>query len=77
MQKTKILFILGVLVVLLPYLGFPYAIKNILITLAGLGVIFFTYFIYSENKNALVKEKEEFENFSENNDFLENKAENI
>jgi len=71
MSKSRILFILGVLIAVLPYLGFPYFWKNILFTLLGLGLAFFAYMIHRELKGNIVKDKENFENFSENN-FTEN-----
>lgn len=73
MNKIRIILLLGLLMSIMPYLGFPYSIKNILITLLGLGVVYISsVLLYSENKKN-GKEKEQFENFSENHDFVENK----
>ncbi len=76
MRKIRLLLILGFLVIILPYLGFPYAIKNILISLSGFGVVYLSYILFSQNKRIL-NEKPTFENFSENHDFIENKDEDI
>ena len=66
MNKAHILLILGLWVATLPYLGFPYSWKDALITVSGLGLIYFSYILFQELK---IKEKDlekTFENFSEN-----------
>lgn len=68
MRKARILLICGVWMALLPYLGFPYSWKDILETLTGLGLIFFSYMIYKELKDKESKKKV-FDNFRENKDF--------
>ncbi|HEV7701839.1 MAG TPA: hypothetical protein VGO63_00105 [Candidatus Paceibacterota bacterium] len=50
MRKERVLLILGVWVAVLPYLGFPYSWKNILFTLSGLAIIYFSYSLYKEYK---------------------------
>ncbi len=50
MRKLRALFILGVWVSLLSYLGFPIVIKNILFVVSGLLILFVVYLLYSENK---------------------------
>lgn len=77
MNKLRILLALGVLIAILPYLGFPYIIKNILISLSGFGVIYLSYLLREKNKTEEVKEKPTFENFSENHDFVEVESNNI
>ena len=68
MYKARILLFLGIWVAVMPYLGFPTNWKSVLLTLTGLGLIYFSYILYAENK-----EKESnikvFDNFSENNNF--------
>lgn len=73
MSKVKIIFILGIWVTILPYLGFPYSLKNKLFSLTGLGLIYLGYALY---KNFKIGKKEEqtFDNFSENSDFSENET---
>ncbi len=66
MSKARILLILGIWVAVLPYLGFPYAWKDILFTLSGLGLIYFSYMLYQESKTEEIKEEKTFDNFSEN-----------
>ena len=67
MRKAKTLLILGIWVIVLPYLGFPQSYKNILFSLSGLAFVYFGYILYKENK----KEKDDFDNFSENHNFTE------
>ena len=66
MRKAYILLSLSIWVAILPYLGFPYSWKNILVTLTGLGLIYFSYVLYKESKTVEVKKIETFDNFSEN-----------
>ena len=70
MRKARILLILGVWVAVLPYFGFPYSWKDILFTISGLGLVYFSYVLYREYKTKENQEKT-FENFSENSDFDE------
>jgi hypothetical protein len=65
MRKARILLIIGILMVILPYLGFPYSWKDVLSSVFGLGIIYFSYMLYKESKTKGVKEKT-FDNFSEN-----------
>jgi hypothetical protein len=67
MNKEKILIILGVWVAVLPYLGFPYSLKNILFSITGLGIIYLSYLLLNASKTG----EKTFENFSENSDFTE------
>ena len=66
------LFVLGVWVAILPYLGFPYLWKNILFTISGLGLAYFGYLGYRESKAG--KKQATFDNFSENHGFVETLA---
>lgn len=71
MIKVKTILILGVWVMILPYLGFPYYFKNILFSITGLIFIYIGYLLYKEQKiEGKIKEKT-FDNFSENNNFNE------
>ncbi|MEK7105895.1 MAG: hypothetical protein AAB895_00880 [Patescibacteria group bacterium] len=57
MRRERIFLILGIWVAILPYLGFPYSWKNILFTISGLILVYYSYLIYKENK--VVKTPEE------------------
>lgn len=73
MRKARILLILGIWVAVLPYLGFPYSWKDVLMTLSGFGFIYFSYVLYKEFKEKEMKEHsgKTFDNFKENKDFSE------
>jgi hypothetical protein len=73
MSKVKIIFALGVWIAVLPYLGFPYSLKNTLFSITGLGLIYIGYVLYQNYKAGESKEKK-FDNFSENSNFIENEA---
>ena len=68
MRKVRIILFLGAWVALLPYLGFPFFWKNILLSLSGLGLIYLSFLWYREYKTKEVENKT-FDNFSENKDF--------
>lgn len=65
MSKVKIIFVLGVWVAILPYLGFPYSFKNLLFSVTGLGLVYIGYLFYKDSEKEKIEEKT-FDNFSEN-----------
>jgi len=71
MSRLKIILILGILASILPYLGFPLTLKNTLISLSGLVIVYLSYILY-ENDKKDSREQVIFDNFSENHDFVEN-----
>ena len=73
MKRAYILLFLGLWVAVLPYLGFPYSWKDVLFTISGLVLCYFSYIIYKESKVGEIIEEKIFENFSENNFTEENK----
>ena len=67
MRKARLLLVLGIWVMILPYLGFPYSWKDSLTTITGLGLIYVSYLLYKESKKMQEsKEEKTFDNFSEN-----------
>ena len=66
MRKAYIFLVLGIWVAVLPYLGFPYSWKDILTTISGFGLIYFSFTFYQEFKSKKNKKRETFDNFSEN-----------
>jgi hypothetical protein len=68
MHRVRTLLILGIWVTVLPYLGFPYSWKDILFSVSGLGLIYFSYVFYNEFKEN-DKQKKTFDSFRENNNF--------
>lgn len=71
MLRARMILLIGIWIVILPYLGFPYLWKNILFTITGLGIIFLSFILLKEHK-ARNNTKETFDNFSENSDFNTN-----
>jgi hypothetical protein len=70
MQRARTILMLGIWVAILPYLGFPSIWKNILFTLTGLGLVYFSFVLYKEFKMTIgEKIVKTFENFSENKHF--------
>ena len=70
MNKTRILFLLGIWVAVLPYLGFPSSWKRVLFTLTGLGLAVYSYLLHREEREGAVSSGE-FENFKENGNYPE------
>lgn len=66
MRKTRIFFVLGIWITILPYLGFPYSWKDVLMTLSGLGLIYASFLLYKESKKKEDKKEKVFDNFREN-----------
>lgn len=68
MRKERILLILGIFMMILPYLGFPYSWKNVLFTMSGFAIVVFSYILFLEHKARENKEdnKKTFDNFKEN-----------
>ncbi len=72
MLQARILFSIGLWVAILPFLGFPKNIKNILFVLTGLFIIYIGLVVYKKIK--LSKDstkKNSAESFMENRDFIE------
>lgn len=70
MIKARTLLFTGIWVILLPHLGLPNFIKNILFAITGFLIIYTSYIMYKQ----ILKEKkyhDKFENFSENREFIE------
>jgi hypothetical protein len=78
MKTARTLLILGIWIAILPYLGFPYSWKKILLTLSGLGVAYTAYILYKKEK---IDTKNigsmKFDNFSQNSGFRNNPHEQI
>ena len=64
MQIPKLLLSLGIWTIVLPYLGIPSFIKNILFIITGFILIYLSILIRNSKKENPIKKV--FENFSEN-----------
>lgn len=67
MRKERIFLILGIWIAVLPYLGFPYSWKNILFTLSGLLLVYYSYTMHKENKETETKPNDNYQNNDQNN----------
>lgn len=77
MTKARIFLTIGVWVAILPYLGFPNTLKNILFTLTGLLITYFSYSMYQNSKILEKKDNKSFDSFSENEKINEEEANKI
>ncbi len=71
MSKINAILILGAWTAILPFLGFPYFVKNILFSLTGIAVICLACFLRKEFRKQTPKQKASVESFSENGNFME------
>lgn len=71
MSKIKILFILGIWTAILPYLGFPYSLKDIIYSITGIVIMYFAYSSFGDFKGKIETKEEKPDNFSENSNFNE------
>lgn len=70
MLKARLVLILGIWVAVLPYLGFPFYVKNIIFVITGFVFVYISFVLYKDHKT---KEGSDlFDTFSENKDFENN-----
>ncbi len=74
MSISKRFLLIGIWVAILPFLGFPITLKNILFIITGLLIIYMGYGLYIESK--IGKKEEKADNFSENKDFTKTEQSN-
>ncbi|MEY2672070.1 MAG: hypothetical protein RL687_487 [Candidatus Parcubacteria bacterium] len=67
MRKERILLILGILIAVLPYLGFPNLFRSILISIFGLLVSFIGYHFYVNTKKRIYSEENNMQPFVDSN----------
>ena len=66
MRKEKRLFIIGLWVIILPFLGFPGSWKTVLFFLTGIALIYLGYLFYMEAKARLAKIENQTKTFVDN-----------
>jgi len=66
MRKEKTLLILGLWIVVLPFLGFPNSFRKILFVLTGLALMYLAYLFYLEYKARLSKDISQSKTFVDN-----------
>jgi len=66
MKHTKTIVTLGIIVALLPFLGFPSSWKNIMFLMLGAGIAALSFRIYTEPRtSARVTEETEFSSYQQ------------
>lgn len=65
MRKERTLLILGVLIMIAPYLGFPSLFRSLLITCFGFLVLVIGYSFYKNTKKKIALEENNMQSFVE------------
>lgn len=71
MRKEKTLFIIGLWVMILPFLGFPNSWRKTLFFITGLAIMYLAYLFYLETKARLAKIIKQDKNFVDSIDKTE------
>ncbi len=66
MRKERTLFIIGIWVAILPYLGFYESWRKIMFIITGLGIVCLSYLFYTEARNRLGKDENKVKSFVDN-----------
>lgn len=66
MLKERKLFLIGVWVAILPFLGFFESWRKILFVLTGMGIIYLAYLFYNEAKERNSKDENVIKSFIDN-----------
>ncbi len=72
MRKEKTLFLIGLWIIILPFLGFPTNWRKALFFITGLAIIYLAYLFYLETKTRLSKFIKQDESFIDNIEDEEN-----
>lgn len=66
MRKEYTLFILGIFVIILPFLGFYESWRKIMFAIAGILITYLAYLFYSEAKARISKDENRTKSFIDN-----------
>jgi hypothetical protein len=66
MRKEKTLFIIGIWIVIIPFLGFPDTWRKILLTITGFMLVYLAYLYHQQNKERLSKVENPSKTFVDN-----------
>lgn len=66
MRKEKTLFIIGIWVMILPFLGFPNNWRKAFFLITGLAIMYLAYLFYLEVRNRLSKDENHSKTFVDN-----------
>jgi len=75
MRKEKTLFVIGIWVAILPFLGFPNSFRRVLFLITGLALMYLAYLYYIEVRVRLLKNTNHSRTFVDNMGSVENKGE--
>lgn len=75
MRKEKTLFVIGIWVAILPFLGFPNSFRRVLFLITGLALMYLAYLYYIEVRVRLLKNTNHSRTFVDNMGGVENKGE--
>ncbi len=68
MRKEKTLFIIGLWVMILPFLGFPNSWRKVLFVITGFLIMYVSYLFYLEVKIRIANNSERSKTFVDNID---------
>jgi len=66
MRKEKALFVLGIWIIIFPFLGFPNVWKMILLIVTGFMIIYIAYLFKFQNKSTIEKIENHVKSFVDN-----------
>lgn len=66
MRKERTLLIIGIWVIILPYLGFYESWRKILFMITGISIIYLAYLFYAEGKARIAKDDNRIKSFVDN-----------
>lgn len=66
MRKERTLFIVGIWVAILPYLGFPESWRKVLFLITGICLVYLSYLFYKSLKARMNKDDDSVKSFVDN-----------
>ncbi|HNU95724.1 MAG TPA: hypothetical protein PKX33_02310 [Candidatus Paceibacterota bacterium] len=66
MRKEKALFIIGLWISALSFLGFPQTWRNVLFLITGLVIIYLSYLFYIESRARILRRNNQSKTFVDN-----------
>jgi hypothetical protein len=66
MRKEKTLLVIGLWIIILPFLGFTNSFRKILFVLTGFAILYISYLFYLETKIRIVNQKGHSKTFVDN-----------
>jgi len=71
MRKEKTLFIIGIWIIILPFLGFPDTWRKIFFIITGFMLVYLSYIYYQQAKSSISKNENRSKTFIDNIDRVE------